>query len=76
LSFVTYTYPQRPTAAKLDSVLALPDSVYRVLLVHQPAMPLVRQASEKGYNLFLAGHTHGGGVSFGLLASVFHARHR
>ncbi len=66
LTFVTYTYRQRPSDAALDTLLSLPDSVYRILLVHQPAMSLMERAVSREYDLVLAGHTHGGGVAFGL----------
>jgi predicted MPP superfamily phosphohydrolase len=66
LTFVTYTYPQRPDSLVLDRAMTLSDSLFRIVLVHQPAIPLVHKAAEKQYDLFLAGHTHGGGVAFGL----------
>jgi len=66
LTFVTYTYPQKPEPGELDTLLTQSDSLYRILLVHQPAMPLVSMAAEKKVNLLLAGHTHGGGVAFGI----------
>jgi len=66
LTFVTYTYRERPREGKLDSLLVQPDSLYRILLVHQPAMALIGKAVDAGYDLVLAGHTHGGGVAFGL----------
>lgn len=66
LSVVTYTYPQRPTQAQLEKVSAEGEGDYRILLVHQPAESLVEFARDKGYRLLLAGHTHGGGIVFGI----------
>ncbi|MBF8294566.1 MAG: Metallophos protein [Bacteroidetes bacterium] len=66
LSVVTYTYPQRPTQDQLEKISAEGQGDYRILLVHQPAESIVEFARDKGYQLLLAGHTHGGGVAFGL----------
>jgi hypothetical protein len=34
----------------------------RILLSHQPAEHVVEQAASHGYDLILAGHTHGGQI--------------
>ena len=39
-----------------------PDADLRILLVHQPAEWLLNQASERSYDLLVAGHTHGGQI--------------
>ena len=36
----------------------------KIVLIHQPNSQAVQSAARAGYNLFLAGHTHGGQVSF------------
>ncbi|MGB2868964.1 MAG: metallophosphoesterase [Bacteroidota bacterium] len=66
ISGVTYTYPQRPRESKLDSLVSRSPDFYKIFLVHQPANVLVAKAQEADYQLFLAGHTHGGGVAFGI----------
>lgn len=66
LSVVTYTYPQRPTTSQLEKISEDIGGAYRILLVHQPAESLVEFARQKGYHLLLAGHTHGGGLAFGV----------
>lgn len=66
LSVVTYTYPERPTAHQLDKLSGATPGAYRALLVHQPADHLVDFAQKRGYRLLLAGHTHGGGLAFGI----------
>ncbi|MBI3587330.1 MAG: metallophosphoesterase [Ignavibacteriales bacterium] len=63
---ITYTYRERPSAEQLDNATDGSHAAYRILLTHQPAMPLVAYAAEKHYNLFVAGHTHGGGIAFGV----------
>lgn len=66
LSGVTFTYPEQPSEARLDNLLPKGMAGYRIMLVHQPAESLVRFAQRCGYRLFLAGHTHGGGIGFGV----------
>jgi predicted MPP superfamily phosphohydrolase len=66
ITVMTYTYPQRPSKEKLSKLLQEPEQGYRILLVHQPAEALVESASRSGYQLLLAGHTHGGGIAFGI----------
>ena len=41
-----------------------PPNELRVLVAHQPAMPLVAAARANGIDLVLAGHTHGGQIVF------------
>ena len=66
LTVVTYTYSQRPTRDRLLQASRGTDGAYEIFLVHQPAAALIDFAGAKGYNLFLAGHTHGGGIAFGI----------
>jgi predicted MPP superfamily phosphohydrolase len=66
ISVVTYTYSQRPTTEKMERLLAGTDGAYKIFLAHQPAENLVQFAGEHGYSLFVAGHTHGGGLAFGI----------
>ena len=66
ISVVTYTYSQRPTTEKLGRLPVGTDSAYKVFLVHQPAESLVQFARDHGYDLLVAGHTHGGGLAFGV----------
>ncbi|MBF8249111.1 MAG: Metallophos domain-containing protein [Bacteroidetes bacterium] len=63
---ITYTYRQRPDEASLAKAMNGNSGAYKILLCHQPAEPLVKVASQKGYNLYVAGHTHGGGLAFGI----------
>lgn len=66
LSLITYTYPQRPRTQVIDSLLNATAAPFRILLIHQPNEGLVRRAADAGYQLVLAGHTHGGGIAFGI----------
>lgn len=67
VSLVTYTYRQRPEPEKLDRVVAqASDADLKIFLVHQPAESLVAFAGKHGYHIFAAGHTHGGGIAFGI----------
>lgn len=66
VTLLTHTYRQRPDSADLENALVGADGGLKVLLVHQPAESLVAFGQRNGFDLFLAGHTHGGGVAFGI----------
>lgn len=58
---LTHIYSRRLRRAAAEEFLAAaPEADLKVLLVHQPAAGLVEAAREHGYQLILAGHTHGG----------------
>lgn len=64
---VTYAYRERPTSEILATIEAQrPKGAVNIFLVHQPALAMVDYAKGKGYELFLAGHTHGGQIAFPL----------
>jgi hypothetical protein len=63
---ITYTYRKRPTQISLAKATNGGNNSYKILLSHQPAEPLVDYAGQRGYHLFVAGHTHGGGIAFGI----------
>ncbi|MFH0989762.1 MAG: metallophosphoesterase [bacterium] len=63
---VTYTYSKKPSEKELNDKTDNSLSYYKIMLSHQPAEELVSIAVEQKYQLFLAGHTHGGGISFGI----------
>ncbi|HSD62932.1 MAG TPA: metallophosphoesterase, partial [Ignavibacteriaceae bacterium] len=65
ITCITSTYVEHLNSRILDSLIHQQDhSDFKILLVHQPNALAVQKASEEGYNLFLAGHTHGGQVTF------------
>lgn len=66
VTLLTHTYRQRPDQNGLGRAVDGADGHLKILLVHQPAESLVEFAASRGYHLFLAGHTHGGGVAFGI----------
>jgi predicted MPP superfamily phosphohydrolase len=66
VTFVTYTYRQRPDFELLKRQNNHTNASFKILLVHQPAEQLVDLAKAGGYHLVLAGHTHGGGIAFGI----------
>ena len=62
---VTYAYSQRISKPALDRLLqTAPDADIKIMLVHQPAKMVLNAARNFGYDIFLAGHTHGGQVIF------------
>lgn len=62
---VTNIYRRRPSRDILERAMAGRDArALALFLTHQPTVELVQQVAEKGYDLFLAGHTHGGQVVF------------
>jgi predicted MPP superfamily phosphohydrolase len=73
---VVYTYRQRPSATDLQRASDDAVGAYKILLVHQPAEELVQFASVRGYNLFIAGHSHGGVVAFGIPGIILWAPSR
>jgi predicted MPP superfamily phosphohydrolase len=65
ITFITNTYVERISKKKLDS-LTNGGAKYdlKIFLTHQPRNYLVDKAVEYKYDLFLAGHTHGGQITF------------
>ncbi|MCP4725334.1 MAG: hypothetical protein GY863_09875 [bacterium] len=62
---ITYIYSRKISKGALKRLLSnAPEADFRILLVHQPADSVVDTASEYGYDLLLAGHTHGGQIVF------------
>jgi uncharacterized protein len=66
VSVVTYTYLEKPSKDQFGKFTESREGEFRVLLVHQPAEELVRFARDQAYPLMLTGHTHGGGIAFGI----------
>jgi predicted MPP superfamily phosphohydrolase len=67
LTGITNVYRSRPSPETLNTIeqQRLHGPV-NVLLTHQPSPWLVDFGADNGYNLFVAGHTHGGQVAFPL----------
>jgi len=64
ISFVTYTYPEKIGKEELDNLLSVKKQDFNIVLAHQPEGGIPQEASEKKYDLMLAGHTHGGQITF------------
>ena len=65
IAFITSTYVEKINETKFDNVIdnSLSGDL-KILLVHQPSNFLVEKAKQYNFNLLLAGHTHGGQVTF------------
>ena len=63
MTFVTNIYSKRPNKEILKT-LATKDTnpALKIFVTHQPSEELIRFAAKKNYDIFLAGHTHGGQV--------------
>ena len=67
ISLVTDIYSRRLPDEVLDSLaLDIARTDLRIIVSHQVPERLVDRAEKLGYQLFLAGHTHGGQVAFGI----------
>jgi predicted MPP superfamily phosphohydrolase len=67
LTGITNVYRTRPTKSALETIeQQRPRGPVNVLLTHQPSEWLVNYAAEQNYDLFTAGHTHGGQIVFPL----------
>ena len=65
LTFITHTYSNRIDQEDLELLVNGTDTLdLKILLTHQPRQFLIDEAIKNKYDLFLAGHTHGGQVSF------------
>jgi len=65
ITFITNTYVQRISNSILDSVVDKSNNYnLKIFLTHQPRNFLINKAKEYDYDLYLAGHTHGGQISF------------
>jgi predicted MPP superfamily phosphohydrolase len=64
ISFITYTYPDKINPDLLDELLAEKKEDLNILLLHQPEGGIPEKAAQNNYDLMLAGHTHGGQITF------------
>ena len=65
ITFVTNTYVERIPVNQLDSLADLNHKyALKIFLAHQPREFLVKAALKYNYDLYLAGHTHGGQITF------------
>lgn len=65
ITFITSTYVEHLDAKTVENFIHKQHGAdLNILLIHQPNALAVHRAADEGYNLFLAGHTHGGQVTF------------
>ena len=66
ITFATETYTKRISQNNLDSLLnhSVAENDLNIMLVHQPRQIVIDKAVKKNYDLILAGHTHGGQITF------------
>ncbi|MBT8377973.1 MAG: metallophosphoesterase [Ignavibacteria bacterium] len=64
ITFITNTYVKIAPWTILDSLSKNSGNDFKIFLTHQPRPHLIEVAQKNNYNLFLAGHTHGGQISF------------
>ncbi len=65
ITFITNTYVDKISDEKLDGLFnGYNNFDYKIVLTHQPRENFINLAIKHNYDLFLAGHTHGGQISF------------
>ncbi len=65
ITFVTNTYVQKISQTTLDGVVDKSNRYdLKIFLTHQPRQFLIDEAKKYNYDLYLAGHTHGGQITF------------
>ena len=66
ITFATETYPKRVRPDELDSLVdhTVSKNNLNIMLVHQPRQIVINAAVKNKYDLILAGHTHGGQITF------------
>ncbi|MEJ2613361.1 MAG: metallophosphoesterase [Ignavibacteriaceae bacterium] len=65
ITFITNTYVERIPTNQLDSLAQIKHKyALKIFLAHQPREFLVKAATNYNYDLYLAGHTHGGQITF------------
>jgi len=64
ITFVTNTYVETVQPKILDTLSSSNGGDLKIFLTHQPRKHLIWAARKNDFDLYLAGHTHGGQVSF------------
>lgn len=63
ITFITATYVEDVPKTILDSLSKNNFGNFKIFLTHQPQPELIETARKNNFNLFLAGHTHGGQIT-------------
>lgn len=64
ITFITNTYVETITDSLLTILSYSNHKDFKIFLTHQPQNFLINSARNNNYDLFLAGHTHGGQITF------------
>jgi predicted MPP superfamily phosphohydrolase len=64
VTFATSTYVDRIGTDLLNKLTDNNHSNIKIMLSHQPSQYIIDRASKENYDLMLAGHTHGGQLTF------------
>jgi len=64
ITFVTNTYVETVQPEILDTLSSNNGGDLKIFLTHQPRPYLIEAARQNNFDLYLAGHTHGGQISF------------
>ena len=63
ITFITNTYVESIPQDILQKLSRSNHSDFKIFLTHQPKNELIKAAEQNNYDLFLAGHTHGGQIT-------------
>ncbi|MDP2362337.1 MAG: metallophosphoesterase [Ignavibacteria bacterium] len=63
ITFITNTYVSDISETTLRNLAASNKAEFKIFLTHQPQEFLISSATKNNYDLFLAGHTHGGQIT-------------
>jgi predicted MPP superfamily phosphohydrolase len=63
ITFVTNTYVSDVSETTLKNLSGSNKAEFKIFLTHQPQEFLIKSAAKNSYDLFLAGHTHGGQIT-------------
>jgi predicted MPP superfamily phosphohydrolase len=63
ITFITNTYVESIPTEQLKKLSGSNESDFKIFLTHQPKKNLIAAAEQNNYDLFLAGHTHGGQIT-------------
>jgi uncharacterized protein len=64
ITFITNTYVETVPENILDSLSSNSFGDLKIFLAHQPRPHLIEVAQKNNFDLYLAGHTHGGQITF------------
>jgi len=63
IAFITHNYVNEISETTLRNIASSNKAEFKMFLTHQPQDFLINGAVNNGYDLFLAGHTHGGQIT-------------